>query len=119
LSVLLLHLKCILPTPFNSIFWDKNSHWYKSVSSFCSFCRSTDGKIVAFKIQLGMALLVSGFCILTVTERHNKTKHMQFLSGVSILVYWLSALVFDLIIFFISCCFLLVSANNVVKVSFY
>uniref|UniRef100_E9PWH4 ATP-binding cassette, sub-family A member 15 n=1 Tax=Mus musculus TaxID=10090 RepID=E9PWH4_MOUSE len=69
---------------------------------------STDGKIVAFKIQLGMALLVSGFCILTVTERHNKTKHMQFLSGVSILVYWLSALVFDLIIFFISCCFLLV-----------
>ncbi|XP_031243982.1 ATP-binding cassette sub-family A member 3-like isoform X2 [Mastomys coucha] len=69
---------------------------------------STDGKIVAFKIQLGVALLVSGFCILTVTERLTKAKHMQFLSGVSVLVYWLSALVFDFIIFFISCCFLLV-----------
>ncbi|XP_017444478.1 ATP-binding cassette, sub-family A (ABC1), member 15 isoform X1 [Rattus norvegicus] len=70
--------------------------------------RSTYGKIVAFKIQLGMALLVSGFCILTVTERITKAKHMQFLSGASVLVYWLSALVFDFIIFFISCCFLLV-----------
>ncbi|XP_052030926.1 phospholipid-transporting ATPase ABCA3-like [Apodemus sylvaticus] len=69
---------------------------------------STDGKIVAFKIQLGVALLVSGFCILTVTERLTRAKHMQFLSGVSVLVYWLSALVFDFIIFFISCCFLLV-----------
>ncbi|GAB1292624.1 ATP-binding cassette transporter sub-family A member 15 [Apodemus speciosus] len=69
---------------------------------------STDGRIVAFKIQLGVALLVSGFCILTVTERLTRAKHMQFLSGVSVLVYWLSALVFDFIIFFISCCLLLV-----------
>ncbi|XP_034369378.1 phospholipid-transporting ATPase ABCA3-like isoform X1 [Arvicanthis niloticus] len=68
---------------------------------------SADGKIVAFKIQLGVALLLSGFCILTVTERLTKAKHMQFLSGVSVLAYWLSALVFDFIIFFISCCFLL------------
>lgn len=73
---------------------------------------------MAFKIQLGVALLVSGFCILTVMERITKAKHMQFLSGVSVLVYWLSALVLDFIIFFISCCFLLVSANNVLKVSF-
>ncbi|KAH0501695.1 ATP-binding cassette sub-family A member 3 [Microtus ochrogaster] len=55
-----------------------------------------------------MALLVSGFCFLTVTERTTKAKHMQFLSGVSVLVYWISALVFDLIVFFISCCLLLV-----------
>lgn len=65
-------------------------------SSFGSFCRSAEGKVVALKIQLGMALLVSGFCLLTVTERTTKAKHMQFLSGVSVLVYWLSALLFDL-----------------------
>nr|XP_042138721.1 phospholipid-transporting ATPase ABCA3-like isoform X4 [Peromyscus maniculatus bairdii] len=68
---------------------------------------SVEGKVVALKIQLGMALLVSGFCLLTVTERTTKAKHMQFLSGVSVLVYWLSALMFDFIIFFISCCLLL------------
>lgn len=65
--------------------------------------------MVALKIQLGMALLVSGFCFLPVTERTTKAKHMQFLSGVSVLVYWLSALVFDFIVFFVSCCLLLVS----------
>ncbi|XP_059123759.1 phospholipid-transporting ATPase ABCA3-like [Peromyscus eremicus] len=69
---------------------------------------SIEGKVVALKIQLGMALLVSGFCLLTVTERTTKAKHMQFLSGVPVLVYWLSALMFDFIIFFISCCLLLV-----------
>ncbi|XP_051002939.1 phospholipid-transporting ATPase ABCA3-like [Acomys russatus] len=68
---------------------------------------SAEGKVVALKIQLGMALLVSGFCLLTVSERTTKAKHLQFLSGVSVLVYWLSALLFDLIVFLISCCLLL------------
>ncbi|XP_055483588.1 phospholipid-transporting ATPase ABCA3-like [Psammomys obesus] len=69
---------------------------------------SADGKVIALKIQLGMALLVSGFCLLTVTERTTRAKHLQFLSGVSVVVYWLSALLFDLITFFISCCLLLI-----------
>ncbi|KAK7833304.1 hypothetical protein U0070_017303, partial [Myodes glareolus] len=69
---------------------------------------SAEGKVVALKIQLGMALLVSGFCFLPVAERTTKAKHMQFLSGVSVLVYWLSALVFDFIVFLVSCCLLLV-----------
>lgn len=102
--------------PIQLYFCDINSHWWKSassdLSSFCFFYRSVEGKVVALKIQLGMALLVSGFCLLTVTERTTKAKHMQFLSGVSVLVYWLSALMFDFIIFFISCCLLLVSARQ-------
>uniref|UniRef100_A0A673U4Q7 ABC transporter domain-containing protein n=1 Tax=Suricata suricatta TaxID=37032 RepID=A0A673U4Q7_SURSU len=54
-----------------------------------------------------MALLISGFCLLTVTERVTKAKHIQFLSGVYVPVYWLSALLWDFIIFFITCCLLL------------
>lgn len=108
-----LHLKCILPTLFNYVSVilaiDGNSVLDES---FGSFCRSAEGKVVALKIQLGMALLVSGFCLLTVTERTTKAKHIQFLSGVSVLVYWLSALLFDLIIFFVSCCLLLVSVRQ-------
>ncbi|KAM6166302.1 phospholipid-transporting ATPase ABCA3-like [Erethizon dorsatum] len=69
--------------------------------------RTIEGQEVAIKLQLGMAFLISGFCLLTVTERITKSKHIQFLSGVSTLVYWLSALLYDFIIFFISCCLLL------------
>ncbi|XP_063082713.1 phospholipid-transporting ATPase ABCA3-like [Cavia porcellus] len=69
--------------------------------------RTVNGQQVAIKLQLGLAFLVSGFCFLTVAERITKSKHIQFLSGVSTLVYWLSALLYDFIIFFISCCLLL------------
>uniref|UniRef100_A0A8C7ALN3 ABC transporter domain-containing protein n=1 Tax=Neovison vison TaxID=452646 RepID=A0A8C7ALN3_NEOVI len=62
---------------------------------------------VALYIHFGMALLISGFSLLTVTERVTKAKHIQLLSGVSVPVYWLSALLWDFIIFFITCCLLL------------
>ncbi|EFB19884.1 hypothetical protein PANDA_019411, partial [Ailuropoda melanoleuca] len=67
----------------------------------------SDGFQVALNIHFGMALLISGFCLLTVTERVTKAKHIQFLSGVYVPVYWLSALLWDFIIFFITCCLLL------------
>ncbi|XP_024903052.1 ATP-binding cassette sub-family A member 3 [Pteropus alecto] len=63
--------------------------------------------VVAINIHFGMALFISGFCLLTVTERVSKAKHIQFLSGVYVLAYWLSALLWDLIIFSASCCLLL------------
>uniref|UniRef100_A0A671G644 ABC transporter domain-containing protein n=1 Tax=Rhinolophus ferrumequinum TaxID=59479 RepID=A0A671G644_RHIFE len=67
-----------------------------------------DGYQLALDIHFGMAVLTSGFCLLTVTERVSKAKHLQFMSGVYILVYWLSALLWDLILFFITCLLLLV-----------
>uniref|UniRef100_A0A8D1RQH1 ABC transporter domain-containing protein n=1 Tax=Sus scrofa TaxID=9823 RepID=A0A8D1RQH1_PIG len=56
-----------------------------------------------------MALVVSSFCLQTVTERTTKAKHIQFVSGVYLLTYWLAALLWDLIYFSIICCFILVS----------
>ena len=58
-----------------------------------------------------MAVVVSSFGFQTVTERTSKAKHIQFVSGVYVLAYWLSALLWDLIIFLISCCLLLVSVS--------
>ncbi|XP_062957203.1 phospholipid-transporting ATPase ABCA3-like [Cynocephalus volans] len=66
------------------------------------------GQQVALNIQFGMAFLISGFCLPTVAERMTKAKHIQFLSGVSVFAYWLSALLWDFIIFFINCGLLLV-----------
>uniref|UniRef100_A0A8C0S445 ABC transporter domain-containing protein n=1 Tax=Canis lupus familiaris TaxID=9615 RepID=A0A8C0S445_CANLF len=67
------------------------------------------GLQVALNLHFGMTLLISGFCLLTVTEQVTKAKHIQFLSGVYIPVYWLSALLWDFILFFITCCLLLVT----------
>ncbi|XP_008589411.1 PREDICTED: ATP-binding cassette sub-family A member 3-like [Galeopterus variegatus] len=66
------------------------------------------GQQVALNIQFGMALLISGFCLPTVAERMTKAKHIQFVSGVSVFAYWLSALLWDFTIFFINCGLLLV-----------
>ncbi|XP_058142278.1 phospholipid-transporting ATPase ABCA3-like [Dasypus novemcinctus] len=67
----------------------------------------TNGLQIAINLHFGMALLISGFCLLTVNERVTKAKHIQFVSGVYVLIYWLSALLWDFLIFFISCCLVL------------
>ncbi|XP_054570373.1 phospholipid-transporting ATPase ABCA3-like isoform X2 [Eptesicus fuscus] len=58
-------------------------------------------------LAFGMAIIVASFGLQTVNERITKAKHIQFVSGVYVLTYWLSALLWDLIYFFISCCLLL------------
>uniref|UniRef100_A0A7N5P2D2 ATP-binding cassette sub-family A member 3-like n=1 Tax=Ailuropoda melanoleuca TaxID=9646 RepID=A0A7N5P2D2_AILME len=63
---------------------------------------------VALNLFFGVSIFVSGFCLLTVTERITKAKHIQFVSGVSPINFWLSALLWDFIIFFIACCLLMV-----------
>ncbi|XP_006892762.1 PREDICTED: ATP-binding cassette sub-family A member 3-like [Elephantulus edwardii] len=68
----------------------------------------TNGIQVAFCMSFGMAVIISSFCLQTVTEKITKAKYIQFVSGVSILTYWLSALLWDLICFSIPCCLLLV-----------
>lgn len=66
---------------------------------------------MALNVHFGMALLISSFCLQTVTERVSKAKHIQFVSGVYLLTYWLAALLWDLIYFSIICCFILVSVS--------
>ncbi|XP_058425894.1 phospholipid-transporting ATPase ABCA3-like [Diceros bicornis minor] len=80
----------------------------RKISTGKSDQRRMLGIHVALNLFFGMSILVSGFCLLTVTERISKAKHIQFVSGVYALNFWLSALLWDFIIFFISCCLLLV-----------
>nr|XP_010596853.1 ATP-binding cassette sub-family A member 3-like [Loxodonta africana] len=78
---------------------------YHDINDFIS---NTSGDNLALNVHFGMALLISGFCLLTVTERVTNAKHIQFVSGIYVLIYWFSALLWDFIIFFISCCLLMV-----------
>ncbi|XP_034843919.1 ATP-binding cassette sub-family A member 3-like [Mirounga leonina] len=70
--------------------------------------RKIPGMQVALNLFFGVSIFVSGFCLLTVTERITKAKHIQFVSGVSAINFWLSALLWDFIIFFTACCLLMV-----------
>nr|XP_031543140.1 LOW QUALITY PROTEIN: ATP-binding cassette sub-family A member 3-like [Vicugna pacos] len=76
----------------------------------------TSGLEIVLCLAFGMALVAGSFCLQTVTERTNKAKHIQFVSGVYLLTYWLSALLWDLIYFFVTCCLLLVSVGSVFSI---
>uniref|UniRef100_A0A5F8GU53 ABC transporter domain-containing protein n=1 Tax=Monodelphis domestica TaxID=13616 RepID=A0A5F8GU53_MONDO len=71
------------------------------------FLKGSRGQEIAFSLFFGMAALASSFCLLTVTERIIKAKHLQFVSGVGIINFWCSAFLWDLFIFFIPCLLLL------------
>ncbi|XP_006153330.1 ATP-binding cassette sub-family A member 3-like [Tupaia chinensis] len=68
----------------------------------------TSGIQVAINLLFGMSIFTSGFCLLTVNERTSKAKHLQFVSGVYAINFWLPALLWDFFIFFMACCLLLV-----------
>lgn len=57
------------------------------------------GFYIAFTIVFGMAFLASSFILFLVTERSNKAKHIQFVSGVDVVSYWLSSYMWDMVNF--------------------
>ncbi|XP_075755150.1 phospholipid-transporting ATPase ABCA3 [Pelodiscus sinensis] len=66
------------------------------------------GFAIAINLLYGMASLSSTFALLLVSERALKAKHVQFVSGVYVANFWLSALVWDLINFLVPCALMLV-----------
>ncbi|XP_053132329.1 phospholipid-transporting ATPase ABCA3 [Hemicordylus capensis] len=66
------------------------------------------GFAIAINLLYGMASLSSTFALLLVSERAIKAKHVQFVSGVYVVNFWLSALLWDLINFLTPCVLMLV-----------
>ncbi|KAJ6625434.1 hypothetical protein lerEdw1_014788, partial [Lerista edwardsae] len=66
------------------------------------------GFAIAINLLYGMASLSSTFALLLVSERAIKAKHVQFVSGVYVINFWLSALLWDLINFLTPCVLMLV-----------
>lgn len=73
--------------------------------------RGRKGFDIALNLLIAMAFLASTFSILAVSERAVQAKHIQFVSGVHVATFWLSALLWDLISFLIPSLLLLVSAG--------
>ncbi|XP_035876910.1 ATP-binding cassette sub-family A member 3 isoform X1 [Phyllostomus discolor] len=72
------------------------------------FNEGRKGFDIALNLLFAMAFLASTFSILAVSERAVQAKHVQFVSGVHVATFWLSALLWDLISFLIPTLLLLV-----------
>ncbi|XP_008843584.1 ATP-binding cassette sub-family A member 3 isoform X3 [Nannospalax galili] len=72
------------------------------------FSEGRKGFDIALNLLFAMAFLASTFSILAVSERAVQAKHVQFVSGVHVATFWLSALLWDLISFLIPSLLLLV-----------
>uniref|UniRef100_T1IGZ9 ABC transporter domain-containing protein n=1 Tax=Strigamia maritima TaxID=126957 RepID=T1IGZ9_STRMM len=58
---------------------------------------------VAFNLVFGASLLASSFVIFVIKERQTKAKHLQFISGINTISFWLSSFVWDYINFLVPC----------------
>ncbi|MBZ3870758.1 ATP-binding cassette sub-family A member 3, partial [Sciurus carolinensis] len=72
------------------------------------FLEGIKGHDIAFSLFFSVAFMASSFSLLTVSERVCKAKHIQFVSGAYIGIFWLSALFWDFIVFLVSSSLLLV-----------
>ncbi|XP_055460812.1 phospholipid-transporting ATPase ABCA3 [Psammomys obesus] len=72
------------------------------------FNEGRKGFDIALNLLIAMAFLASTFSILAVKERAIQAKHIQFVSGVHVATFWLSALLWDFISFLIPSLLLLV-----------
>uniref|UniRef100_A0A5F5PEQ8 ATP binding cassette subfamily A member 3 n=1 Tax=Equus caballus TaxID=9796 RepID=A0A5F5PEQ8_HORSE len=72
------------------------------------FNEGRKGFDIALNLLFAMAFLASTFSILAVSERAIQAKHVQFVSGVHVATFWLSALLWDLMSFLVPSLLLLV-----------
>jgi len=62
-----------------------------------SFMAGSMGFQVAFNLGFSMAFVSAFFMIFYIKERVSKAKHLQIVSGVEVVPFWLSAFVWDLV----------------------
>ncbi|XP_072455433.1 phospholipid-transporting ATPase ABCA3-like isoform X2 [Notamacropus eugenii] len=65
------------------------------------------GHFLSISVIFGMSFIVSSFAILAISDRVLRSKHIQFISGISPAHYWLSFLLWDLILIFFNSLLLL------------
>ncbi|XP_023714575.1 ATP-binding cassette sub-family A member 3 isoform X4 [Cryptotermes secundus] len=70
-----------------------------TVISFQSWASNNMGFQVSFSLGFSMAFVSAFFIIFYVKERVSKAKHLQIVSGVEVLTFWLSSIVWDLFFF--------------------
>lgn len=70
---------------------------------------STTGFTISFNFVFGISFLASSFVLFLIKERSTKAKHIQFVSGVNPVNFWLSTFCWDMINYIIPCFFLMMT----------
>ncbi|XP_069685343.1 phospholipid-transporting ATPase ABCA3-like isoform X4 [Periplaneta americana] len=70
-----------------------------SIIGFQSSASNNMGFQVAFSLGFSMAFVSAFFIIFYVSERVTKAKHLQIVSGVEVLTFWTSSLIWDMFLF--------------------
>ena len=63
--------------------------------------KSRNGATLVFFISIGLSLIPSNFILTIIKEKENKSKHLQLLSGLSLLVYWINNYIFEIAKYFV------------------
>ena len=63
----------------------------------CSFRRQGTDVVIAIFVIIAMSFVPASFVVFLVTERASKSKHLQFVSGVDPVIYWLSNYAWDMV----------------------
>lgn len=64
---------------------------------------------IAFNIGFSMTFVSSFYILFCVRERVSKAKHLQFVSGVNVFIFWISSYIFDFIHFTVMSIFLIIT----------
>ncbi|XP_048586908.1 ATP-binding cassette sub-family A member 2 isoform X2 [Nematostella vectensis] len=75
------------PFPFNST---------SAVHLSADYLRQGTDLVIAIFVIIAMSFVPASFVVFLVTERSTKAKHLQFVSGVDPVVYWLSNYLWDM-----------------------
>lgn len=70
---------------------------------------STTGFTISFNFVFGISFLASSFVLFLIKERATKSKHIQFVSGVNPINFWLSTFCWDMINYIIPCICLMIT----------
>lgn len=60
--------------------------------------------VIAIFVIIAMSFVPASFVVFLVTERASKAKHLQFVSGVDPVIYWLSNYVWDVVSVLVAAC---------------
>ena len=63
--------------------------------------KSRNGATLVFFISIGLSLIPSNFILNIIKEKENKSKHLQVLSGLSLLIYWINNYIFEIAKYFL------------------
>lgn len=70
---------------------------HPSLSHFPSLTTSVDA-VVAICVIFAMSFVPASFVLYLIQERVTQAKHLQFVSGVSPLVYWMANFLWDMVV---------------------